>query len=112
MGILHENRALDIFDPLNGKARRIRMDDPLDWLLDEGATEPFVLRQDSRGTYRYVSHDLRRIRHFTSQKPQPIPVSNPRKEKIIALRSAEHTSELQPLMRTPYAVFSLKTKNR
>src|SRR3546814_6726297 len=61
------------------------MDDPLDWLLDEGATEPFVLRQDSRGTYWYVSPDLRRIRHFTSQKPQPIPVSNPRKEKIIAL---------------------------
>src|SRR3546814_10687234 len=61
------------------------MDDPLDWLLDEGATEPFVLRQDSRGTYWYVSPDLRRIRHVTSQKPQPIPVSNPRKEKIIAL---------------------------
>src|SRR3546814_2914668 len=29
---------------------------------------------------------------------------------IIALRSEEHTSELQSLMRTSYAVFCLKTK--
>src|SRR3546814_6395171 len=28
-----------------------------------------------------------------------------------ALRSEEHTSELQSLMRTPYAVFCLKNKN-
>src|SRR3546814_3671793 len=30
----------------------------------------------------------------------------------IAFRSEEHTSELQSLMRIPYAVFCLKTKNR
>src|SRR3546814_5627432 len=28
------------------------------------------------------------------------------------IRSAEHTSELQSLMRKPYAVFGMKTKNR
>src|SRR5690606_753682 len=86
MWVLHENRALDIFDPLTGKARRVGADDPLGWLLDERATEPFALRQDSRGTYWSVSPDLRRIRHFTSQDPRPVPVINPRKENIIALQ--------------------------
>src|SRR3546814_7429728 len=31
---------------------------------------------------------------------------------LLCLRSDEHTSELQSLMRTPYAVFSLETNHR
>src|SRR3546814_8538664 len=36
----------------------------------------------------------------------------PRMEAASAYRSEEHTSEIQSLMRTPYAVFCLKKKNK
>src|SRR3546814_4419052 len=36
----------------------------------------------------------------------------PREEQIVRLRSEEHTSELQSLMRISYAVFCLKKKNK
>src|SRR3546814_1769555 len=36
----------------------------------------------------------------------------PRAEAALALRSEEHTSELQSLMRISYAVFCLKKKNK
>src|SRR3546814_2020048 len=35
-----------------------------------------------------------------------------RRADVVALRSEEHTSELQSLMRISYAVFCLKKKNR
>src|SRR3546814_5875010 len=34
------------------------------------------------------------------------------KESLVAVRSEEHTSELQPLMRISYPVFCLKKKNK
>ena len=83
--ILHENRALDIFDPVTETARRIQPDGPLGWLLDEQATEPFVLRQDHRGTYWYISPGLKQIRRFTRQQPTPVEVLNPLEERIIAM---------------------------
>src|SRR3546814_2460202 len=36
---------------------------------------------------------------------------NPDPDLLTMVRSEEHTSELQSLMRTPYAVFCLKKKN-
>src|SRR3546814_6711293 len=54
--------------------------------------------------------DRRRILH-----PGPHRVGDPEVGQILALveghRSEEHPSELQSLMRTPYAVFCLKKKN-
>src|SRR3546814_5295261 len=38
------------------------------------------------------------------------PVDMPQAEKLLELRSEEHTSELQSLMRNSYAVFCLKKK--
>src|SRR3546814_3514343 len=42
-------------------------------------------------------------------KPAPLPFTRPGRRSI--LRSEEHTSELQSLMRISYAVFCLTTKN-
>src|SRR3546814_7065467 len=43
----------------------------------------------------------------------PISVVNPANEEVIAeIRSEEHTSELQSLMRISYAVFCLKKKTQ
>src|SRR3546814_10686504 len=41
---------------------------------------------------------------------RPVPVGGP--EDALDVRSEEHTSELQSLMRISYAVFCLKTKNK
>src|SRR3546814_7747222 len=42
--------------------------------------------------------------------PPGVPATN--RTESVALRSEEHTFELQSLMRTSYAVFCLKTKQR
>src|SRR3546814_7282850 len=56
-----------------------------------------------------VSTDLGRCRTAVARAfgPKPSSRSEP---KDLAMRSEEHTSELQSLMRTSYAVFCLKTK--
>src|SRR3546814_6248807 len=56
-----------------------------------------------------VSTDLGRCRTAVARAfgPKPSSRSEP---KDLAMRSDEHTSELQSLMRTSYAVFCLKTK--
>src|SRR3546814_6965468 len=41
-----------------------------------------------------------------------IDVDKPRQQNTMLARSEEHTSELQSLMRTSYAVFCLKKKNQ
>src|SRR3546814_1673219 len=42
---------------------------------------------------------------------RPEPVSGDRVDLVTVMRSEEHTSELQSLMRISYAVFCLKKKN-
>src|SRR3546814_4478973 len=44
----------------------------------------------------------------TAREPGPRPRRGPAERCCGAARSEEHTSELQSLMRTPYAVFCLK----
>src|SRR3546814_5805748 len=46
------------------------------------------------------------------QPPDCLRVEAFRQHQRLAVRSEEHTSELQSLMRTPYAVFCLKQKNK
>src|SRR3546814_5591043 len=59
----------------------------------------------------------RRPLHWTRRRPAPRPDSIPPRRKRSAgasrpRRSEEHTSELQSLMRTSYAVFCLKKKKQ
>src|SRR3546814_4803734 len=49
----------------------------------------------------------RALHHFTTSAPAP-----PSARPSAAARSAEHTSELQSLMRISYAVFCLKKKTK
>src|SRR3546814_5049206 len=70
-----------------------------------------ILRTDivallRRGQQR-VEHLDRRLEHFDEfKKPLVRTIESAR----IAIRSEEHTSELQSLMRISYAVFCVKTK--
>src|SRR3546814_8125679 len=58
------------------------------------------IRPGAEGAFRQLCADRQRSAVSARARQQP------------ALRSEEHTSELQSLMRTSYAVFSLQTKNR
>src|SRR3546814_7639424 len=51
----------------------------------------------------------RALFHSCTTFPLPAPSSS---SQLVAARSEEHTSELQSLMRTSYAVFCLKKKNK
>src|SRR3546814_7311666 len=53
-----------------------------------------------------AANTAQRVRNFTSRSAKPRYGGLNR-----SMRSEEHTSELQSLMRTSYAVFSLKKKN-
>src|SRR3546814_10854920 len=63
------------------------------------------------------AHRVRPTAHAWAQPPAGVfmsnRISNPRAVSyaMLALRSEEHTSELQSLMRISYAVFCLKKKN-
>src|SRR3546814_7353643 len=58
------------------------------------------------------SPDERLSRQFQQQRCREYPAEQPhRPERRHAVRSEEHTSELQSLMRISYAVFCLKKKN-
>src|SRR3546814_1130809 len=53
-------------------------------------------------------------RGLTWRRCYPVPFDQPRRESrrfLCPIRSEEHTSELQSLMRISYAVFCLKKKN-
>src|SRR3546814_4117949 len=52
--------------------------------------------------------DVQTLRHVEMQEPMYVYA---RDGRLLALRSEEHTSELQSLMRISYAVFGLKHKN-
>src|SRR3546814_4469669 len=62
----------------------------------------------------FLQRDRRQVRHALAaeldgrRQPRPAAVD----ELRIRLRSEEHTSELQSLMRISYAVFCLKKKNQ
>src|SRR3546814_4902077 len=49
--------------------------------------------------------------HLACARPQPYGLKRPRDSRLRRVRSEEHTSELQSLMRISYAVFCLK-KNK
>src|SRR3546814_10240602 len=68
---------------------------------------------------------VKEIGHRQCSLGAPFPIINPsvidadrpagrqlQVNRLCAVRSEEHTSELQSLMRISYAVFCLKTKNR
>src|SRR3546814_7459735 len=61
---------------------------------------------------RIDADDLRRLarRHVTLVQQLPHQGLARRQQALGNLRSEEHTSELQPLMRISYAVFGLKKK--
>src|SRR3546814_8038797 len=54
----------------------------------------------------------RRESHWTGRKALPIAAARQRGRPAAAVRSEEHTSELQSLMRNSYAVFCLKKKKK
>src|SRR3546814_1009786 len=61
--------------------------------------------------HRSLSRSCRWLRGTTASVPAPISSPSRFHPETIPHRSEEHTSELQSLMRTSYAVFSLK-KNK
>src|SRR3546814_9797994 len=78
----------------------------IDHLTDAQA---LALEDDAPGPDRHVAarRELARVRRMIDDLP-------PRCREIFELRrrSEEHTSELQSLMRTSYAVFCLKKKKK
>src|SRR3546814_10227295 len=61
----------------------------------------------------YVWHTTGSGKTLTSFKASTLLKANPAIEKcLFVVRSEEHTSELQSLMRTSYAVFCLKKKKQ
>src|SRR3546814_14027994 len=71
-------------------------------------SHPRVGGQDRQAPDRPRSGDVLRHRRRDSSRGGPGGVLGPRRPH----RSEEHTSELQSLMRTSYAVFCLKKKNK
>src|SRR3546814_2906268 len=72
-----------------------------------------LMREDGRDLRR---HGVRRVREVGPDEDFKMPVRAqpviPALADRLALRSEEHTSELQSLMRNSYAVFCLKTKKK
>src|SRR3546814_6902858 len=62
---------------------------------------PHADRQRGEAQHRHRHH-----------QPGDDPVGQPRARALAGARSEEHTSELQSLMRSSYAVFCLKKKNK
>src|SRR3546814_2740018 len=64
-----------------------------------------------RSSYLFLGFGVRAVEQALAPASQPAPRSGPRsrhgRDKV---RSEEHTSELQSLMRNSYAVFCLKKK--
>src|SRR3546814_2678768 len=79
---------------------------------DGGAQESRGLKPRSRAERTLARGRARR--HLTlARKPRNRPLSPIRTAPSSSgLRSEEHTTELQSLMRIPYAVFCLKKKNK
>src|SRR3546814_5318431 len=71
----------------------------------EGALAAHLLRRDE------APQRLQRLAHDGDRRLEGVGVVLRRKADALG-RSAEHTSELQSLMRISYAVFCLKQKNQ
>src|SRR3546814_7232351 len=76
-------------------------------LTDE--LEPLILRQRDRAAVALALQRARRVLHIGLHQLADALVD--RHQGPGALRSEEHTSDLQSLMRISYAVFCLKKKN-
>src|SRR3546814_9959860 len=84
-----------------------------DGTLDD-STRRAVFRADLAP--RYSTHAICRTCRYDSRLPEVLRPASPNSSAGArgiprGVRSEEHTSELQSLMRTSYAVFCLKTKN-
>src|SRR3546814_8689918 len=83
---------------------------------DRTHQSPSCAQGDRASAYRCVGNGLRQHRRQATATPclQPSlrlrPVAHHRVGRARAIRSEEHTSELQSLMRISYAVFCLKKK--
>src|SRR3546814_3999290 len=64
-----------------------------------------------RGLLPMASKIFKAIRRCKFQRCMASPMTKPPRNRKMTERSEEHTSELQSLMRTSYAVFCLQTKN-
>src|SRR3546814_4212866 len=76
----------------------LKIDDAQRWLSISGG--PIFNERNEFAGYSGIGTDLTEARRSENQARQ------------LALRSEEHTSELQSLMRISYAVFCLKKKNQ
>src|SRR3546814_4641315 len=74
---------------------------------DRGAVRDWGSRRGAAGRLRPWQRILR-SRHGAEE----LSVSGPLEAEAVLLRSEEHTSELQSLMRISYAVFCLKKKHK
>src|SRR3546814_1994312 len=79
--------------------------EPIECPLDEGS-RTFVFSSDTYRQYVFV-HSGGGEAELDGWQTQPLPG-----DTIFIPRSEEHTSELQSLMRTSYAVFCWKKKNK
>src|SRR3546814_9992494 len=70
---------------------------------------PYFEKVRVRKTIR-TNEPIERIEKLKKNVEKRCPVSNLIRDAGVDLRSEEHTSELQSLMRTSYAVFCLKKK--
>src|SRR3546814_8799926 len=85
--------------------------------LPELVTQPGIGQSFDFGNCREVIGIRDPIKEADRRKPawhdSPRgPPVNLRNRRLLGLRSEEHTSELQSLMRSSYAVFCLKKKNK
>src|SRR3546814_6257727 len=77
-------------------------------LTDE--LEPLILRQRDRAAVALALQRARRVLHIGLHQLADALVDRHQGPGALRVRSEEHTSELQSLMRISYAVFCLKKK--
>src|SRR3546814_3742812 len=101
-------RTLDDIGDVTGKRVLVRVD--LNVPMFEGAVSDATRIQAAMPTIRELS-DKGAIVLLLAHFGRPKGAKNPTQSLSLVMRSEEHTSELQSLMRISYAVFCLKNKH-
>src|SRR3546814_5417522 len=96
-------RAEGRLAPRNGLYRRGRLHDLL-------AGSAAILGADGPNDAPLHQHGIEHLVAILPQRPQRAAAVRTGATALLGLRSAEHTSELQSLMRSSYAVFGLNTQ--